>query len=87
MKELNSIEAEVKSVAKRGIAEEIQKLISFLRQLLSTLGGKEELAPAPQPEPKPAPQRDIVYEGILRDRRSANREFAWKKDGALKDSY
>jgi hypothetical protein len=90
MQELNDIENSAKAVAKRGIKEEIQKLISFLKDLLSTLGGKEDPAPAPQkpdPESRPAPKRDVILEGILRDRKRANSSFAFSKDRPLKDSW
>ena len=92
MKELDDIDNSVKSVVKRGIGDEIQKLLSFLKNLLSMLTKESEPAlseakPAAQPE-KPAPRAiDPVYAGLMRERRSANREFAWKKDGPLKDSY
>jgi len=87
MDELTNIEKSAKSVMKRGVAEEIQKLISFLRTLLSTLGGKEDPAPVPQPEVKPSPRPDPVLAGLMNDRRRANSAFKFSDDRPLKDSW
>jgi hypothetical protein len=68
----------------------VKDFITILQKVLETLGAKEDPAPAPQkqdPESRPAPKRDIVLEGILRDRRRANSSFAFSKDRPPRDSW
>jgi hypothetical protein len=89
MNELNEIEKSVKSVMKRGIEAEIQKLVNFLKKLLSMLGGSYP-APARQPDPesKPVQKQDVILAGIRRDQRRQNSWLNLNGDNKpLKDSW